>query len=567
MPILSAGEAVVQALLVEDVRYIFGVVGSSYLEILDAMYEREDIKFVGCRHEQGAGFMSLGYARASGKTGVCLVQNGPGVTNLVTTTAAALTCHTPMVILGGAPMMGQMYKDSFQELDHMSIFRPICKEVLQVNQPERSPEILRHAFRVATSGKMGPVYVDLPRNLLNAKELDVQIFKPTVYRPLQRFSGDAERLKEAVELLGSAKRPVIVAGGGVVWSGAHANVCRLAELLGAAIVTSYEHNDAVPNSHPLYLGALGRAGSAEALEASMEADVLLALGTRLSHFTTFYEYRYISQSARIIQVEIDQREIGRHYPVTVGILGDVGMVTSAITQSQRNTVQSSNRKRWTKRVEELRERRLQRLRAEAGLNGVPMKPQRVYAELRRVLTADTALVFDAGGAPALGYDRIEFSGPRTMFGTLDLGCIGAALPQAIGVKMANPDRPVISINGDGGFFMNVQELETAVRWGVPVVSIVMNNGAWGSEKAYQKYLYGERYVEADITNPRYDRLAELCGARGFYVERPEDLAPTVREALAADVPSVIEVPVDPDELPYPARAADVLKDKLSSIQE
>lgn len=567
MPILSAGEAVVQALLVEDVRYIFGVVGSSYLEILDAMYEREDIKFVGCRHEQGAGFMSLGYARASGKTGVCLVQNGPGVTNLVTTTAAALTCHTPMVVLGGAPMMGQMYKDSFQELDHMSIFRPICKEVLQVNQPERSPEILRHAFRVATSGKMGPVYVDLPRNLLNSKGLDVQIFKPTVYRPLQRFSADAERLKEAVELLGSAKRPVIVAGGGVVWSGAHANVGRLAELLGAAIVTSYEHNDAVPNSHPLYLGALGRAGSAEALEASMEADVLLALGTRLSHFTTFYEYRYISQSARIIQVEIDQREIGRHYPVTVGILGDVGVVMSAITQSQRNIVQSSNRKRWTKRVEELRERRLQRLRAEAGLNGVPMKPQRVYAELRRVLTADTALVFDAGGAPALGYDRIEFSGPRTMFGTLDLGCIGAALPQAIGVKMANPDRPVISINGDGGFFMNVQELETAVRWGVPVVSIVMNNGAWGSEKAYQKYLYGERYVEADITNPRYDRLAELCGARGFYVERPEDLAPTLLEALAADVPSVIEIPVDPDELPYPARAADVLKDKLSSIQD
>ena len=192
-----------------------------------------------------------------------------------------------------------------------------------------------------------------------------------------------------------------------------------------------------------------------------------------------------------------------------------------------------------------------------------MKPQRVYAELRGLL-ADAAVVFDAGGGPAYGYDRLDFSGPRTMFSTLDLGCIGSGFPQAIGVKMARPDKDVVSMNGDGGFFMNAQELETAARWEVPVVSVVLNNGSWGSEKAYQKVLYGERYVEANIGNPRYDRLADLCGGRGFYVERPEDVAPTMREALAERVPTVIEIPVDPEELPYPARAADVFKAKGGS---
>ncbi len=559
MPKMSAGQAIVEALRAEDVSYIFGVVGSSFLEILDAMYGRRDIRFVGCRHEQGAGFMALGYARASGKTGVCLVQNGPGVTNLVTNAAAALLCHTPMIILGGAPMMGQMYLDSFQELDQMSIFRPVCKATLQVNRPERAPEVLRHAFRVATSGKMGPVYVDLPRDLLNATELDVRIVSPSAYRPGQRLEGDRRLIGDSVELLLGAERPVILAGGGVVWSQAHNEVAQLADLLGAAVVTSYERNDAVPNDHPMYVGAIGRAGAPEAIEAMKDADVLLALGTRLGHFTGFYDYRYIPEAARIIQVEIDQAEIGRHYPVEVGILADVKAVTAALVRALEGNVPPDAKESRIRWIGDLREKRRKRLDAEASLDALPMKPQRVYAELRRVLPSETAVAFDAGGCPAMGYDRLQFSGPRTMFGTLDLGCIGAALPQAIGVKMARPDRPVLSINGDGGFFMNAQELETAVRWKVPVVSIVMNNSSWGSEKAYQKFLYGGRYIEADITNPRYDKLAELCGGRGFYAEKPEDVAPAVKEALAADVPTVIEIPVDPEELPYPARAADVFQ--------
>ena len=251
----------VEALRAEGVEYIFGVVGSAFLEVLDAMYGRTDIQFVGCRHEQGAGFMAMGYARATGRPGVCLVQNGPGVTNLLTCAAGARACHAPMVILGGAPMAEQMYRDSFQELDQLSVFRPVCKAAIQVNRADRAPEILRHAFRVATSGKMGPVYVDLPRDLLNARDVDVQILEPSAYRPPQRPEGDAERVREAAELLRRAESPAMIVGGGVVWGESHVEAIRLAEQLGAPIVASYERNDAVPNDHPLYVGPLGRAGA------------------------------------------------------------------------------------------------------------------------------------------------------------------------------------------------------------------------------------------------------------------------------------------------------------------
>ncbi len=559
MPIMKVGQAIVETLALEGVEHVFGVVGSATLEIMDAMYGRGDIRFVGCRHEQGAGFMALGYGRAKGQPGVCVAQNGPGVTNLVTNAAAALVCHTPMVIIGGASMTSQMYRESFQELDQPGIFRPVCKEVLQINRPERAPEMLRDAFRVAASGKMGPVYVDLPRDLLNAGEVEVELIEPASYRPQQHPEGDARRVAEAADLLTRAECPVLIAGGGVDWGRADADAVHLAEALGAAIVTSYGHNDAVSNSHPLYVGAIGRAGAPEAAEACRKADVVLALGSRLGHFTTFYDHRIIPEGAAIIQVEIDQREIGRNFPVAVGILGDAGAVARSLAQRLENAVPPAAVDQRRKDAADLRRRRRQRIDAEAGLDGLPPKPQRVYAELRRVLPESTAVVFDAGGGPAFGFDRIDYEAPRSMYTTIDLACVGSGLPQAIGVKMAEPERPVVSISGDGGFFMNAQELETASRWSVPVVNIVMNNNSWGSEKAYQRELYGGRYVEADIANPRFDKLAEMCGGRGFYAERPEEVASAVSEALRSDVPTVIEVPVDPEELPYPARVADVFQ--------
>lgn len=561
---LSAGQAVVESLKAEGTKYVFGVVGSCFVEVLDAMYGREDIRYVGVRHEEGGGFMALGYGMATGQPGVCMVTNGPGVTNLVTSVAGAYKTHTPMVVLTGAPMMAHLFRDSFQEIDHLGVLRPICKAVFQVNRPERIPELIRHAFRVATTGKMGPVLVDIPRDLLNAQDLEVDIFPPERSRPSQRPEGDSRRIREAAEVLSRARFPVLIAGGGVKWSGAHREVARLADFLTAPVVASFGHPDVLPYDHPLSIGVLGRAP--EAAEATQRADVILAFGTRLGHFTTFYDYRFFSRDAQIVQVEIDPEEIGRNFPVAVGIQGDAQAVAQALLRVLETAGPLPGREARLTFAAQLREKRQRRLEAEGNLSTLPLKPQRVYYELRRALPPDASVVTDAGAATGYAQDRILFRQPGTFFSSLDLGCVGSGFPTAVGVKMARPAQPVVAICGDGGFLMSVQELETAVRWKVPVVAIVMNNNSWGSEKAYQKYFYNERYVEADITNPRFDRLAELFGAKGFYVERPQEVGEALREALALHVPVVIEIPIDPNELPFPARAADVFQGRQPTLR-
>ena len=562
MAVMSAGKAVVECLRAEGVEYLFGLVGSAYLEILDALYGSEDLRFVGTRHEQGAAFMAVGYAMASGQPAVCIAQNGPGMTNLITGVAAAYRVHAPMVVLAPAPMLQDYYRDSLQELDHVSIFRPVTKLAVQVNLAKRIPELLRDAFRVATAGKMGPVLVDLPRDLLNEKEIEVELLPPQRSRPTQRPEGDSQRVAEGVELVKGAMSPVILAGGGAVWSDAGEAITRLAELVGAPIIAGYARNDVVPNKHPMYVGPLGRGGAPEAEEAMRNADVILAIGTRLPHLTSFYDNRYVPKEARILQVEIDQREIGRNYPVEVGIVGDARAVVHALTRGLAAAGQFPGKEGRVKKINDLRERRRRRLEEDGNLNSLPMKPQRAFYELRKAMPEEAALVIDAGGCTAFGFDRLECNGPKSFFDTIDLASIGSGFPLALGVQMALPHRPVVSIGGDGGFLMNAQELVTAAEWNIPVVTVVMNNNCWGSEKAYQKVLYEERYLGADLTNPRFDRLAELCGAKGFYVERPQDIGDALNEALKARAPAVIEIPVDPDELPYPTRAADVFKDRI-----
>ncbi len=471
MPTMSAGPAVVEALRLEGVQYIFGVVGSCYVEILDALYGRSEIQFLGVRHEQVAAHMADAYARASGRLGVCMATNGPGATNLMTGVASAYMNHAPMLVITGAPMISQMLRDSFQELDQLSLFRPITKAQIQIQRADRIPELFRHAVRVAMAGKKGPVLMDLPRDMLN-ESVDVAFIPTERSRWTQRDAGDADLIARAVEVLAPAKSPVIIAGGGVIWSDAQAEVLEVAERLTAAVVTSYGHNDAAPHDHPLVIGALGRAGSA-------------------ARFATIQAWR-----------------------------------------QQRQT----------------------RLAAAGQSDSLPLKPQRVYHELRPVLPRNTIVALDAGAAASHAYNLLDFYQPRTFISPGDLGCVGAGFPSALGAKLACPDRPVVCLCGDGGFLMTGQDLETAVRERIPVVTVVMTNNCWGSEKAYQKYFFNERYVGADFTNPRFDEYARLFGAQGLRAEKPEELRPALEKALAANVPTVLEIPIDPDELPFPARS-------------
>ncbi len=550
---MTAGQAVVETLCAEGVRYIFGVVGSTFLDVLDALYDRTDIRYIGVRHEQGGAFMADGFARVTGGLGVCLVTNGPGATNLTTGIYSAYVGHSPVIAIAGATARDVVYRDAFQEADHIGLFRPITKHAMSVNTAERIPELMRHAFRIAMSGKKGPVFVDIPRDVLNNQTIDAEIQAPESYRVQHRPPGDPALVRRAAELLRSAQRPLIIAGGGINHSEASEEVVNLSELLSIPMVTSYGRNDAVPNGHPMYVGPLGRAGAREAGELCSRSDVILAAGSRLSNFTSFYDNRYIPKDARIIQIEIDEKEIGRNYPVAVGIQGDVGAVLDGILGILREEGSQVEESAWSAEAQTLRAKRLERIEADGSLDATPIKPQRVYAELRKVLPSNATVALDAGACPAFGYDRLEFNQPRTFITPLDLGSLGFAFPEALGAKLGRPDAPAIAIHGDGGFLFNVQELETAVRERIAAVTLIMNNSEWGSEKAYQKALFGDRILGSDITNPRFDKLAELFGANGFYVESAEDIGDVLKQAMASDLPSVIEVPVDPDELPAPVR--------------
>jgi acetolactate synthase-1/2/3 large subunit/sulfoacetaldehyde acetyltransferase len=554
---MKAGEAVIELLRQEGVTHIFGIVGSSFLDILDPLYDRDDIQFVGVRHEQGAALMADGFSRISGKPGVILVTNGPGVLNLTFGVGSAFVAHSPMVVLAPSASRDHQYRDSTQEFDQVALFAPITKAAFPVNKIERLPDAIRHAFRVATSGKMGPVLVDIPRDLLPGAELDIDLAPPDTYRTGQtRSRGDRDLIDKAARVMLAAQRPVIVAGGGVVWSNAGDEVTRMADLLGAPIVTSYGRADAVPNDHPHFLGHLGRLGSEEGAEAIRQSDAILAVGTRLGQSTTFFDNRFIPAGVPIVQIEIDPKELGRNYPISVGIEGDAKAVMMELLDLVQQAEPRPNPE-WVSEIGDWNARRGQRLEDEGRLSSMPIKPQRVYAELRKVIPRNAIIALDAGLAPNFGQDRLMYYEPRSLMTSLDLGGLGFSFPAAIGASFAAPDRPVINFNGDGGFLFNAQEFETAVRYGLKLITVVMNNDCWGSEKAYQRYAFNERYVGADTVNPRFDKYAELFGGTGFYVERPEDIGNAMLEALKIDGPSIIEIPTDPDEMPRPARLADV----------
>ena len=550
----TGGRAVVELLKAEGVRQIFGIVGATFLDVLDTLYHDSSVEYINVRHEQAAAFMADGLARVTDRPGVCLVTSGPGATNLLTGVAAAYVAHSPVVVLVGGIALDHYQKDAFQEFDLVGMFRPVTKQALQITKADRIPELLRGALRTAMSGRQGPVFVEIPRDVLNGTLPPTAALAPGRYRVTHAQPPHADAIREAVQRLRQAERPLLLVGGGTSRAGANELVVQLSDRYGIPMITAYGRNDAVPNAHPLYLGPLGRAGAPEAAAACRRADLILAVGSRLAQFTTQFDDRYIRSGTAIVQIDLEARDIGRYYPVAVGIHADARETCQALLAALAQGGGPARNESWLREAETLRAQRQARLAAEEGLTAKPMKPQRVYAELRRVLPPETIVTLDAGAAPAYGYDRLRFARPRTFLTPLDLGGLGFAFPAALGAKLGRPEAPVVAIHGDGGYLMNAQELETAVRHGIGVVTIVMNNNCWGSEKAYQKHFYGGRYIGCDIGNPRYDQFARLFGAAGYYVEHPDQVGDAIKKALSESSPAVIEIPIDPDEFPTPVAA-------------
>jgi len=546
---ISGGKAVVDALEAERVEHVFGLIGSAGMEVFDALYDSKQVRFIGVRDERTGVHMADGYARASGRAGVFLAgQNGPGATNLVTGLAQAYAAYSPVVALAGSLSSAHIYRDAFQEVDQQALFRPVSKKTWTLTQTKRIPEMVREAFSTAMAPRRGPVVLNMPRDLLSDVTAIESAPAPSSFRARGTGAGDPEAIHAAAQLLARAQRPLIIVGGGIKNAGTHADAIALAEKLGAPIAMSPGHGDAIPCTSPYYAGQVGPRGNAVASRLAKEADVILALGTRLGFNTTFYSYDNLNRDARIIQVDQEHTAVGRFFPIALGIVADAARVAQALSRELASHRAAASVLERLASFQDERRKLLAEREAQGRKLGEPIQPAMVYEALRAVMPRDVIYTMDAGTLCLQATDQLLYYQPPALFTPLDFGLVGFSYAAGIGAKLACPDRTVVSLMGDGGFGMTSSEIGTAVANGINTVCVVMNNGCWGAEKAYQRDFFGERYLGADVPNPPYDQLAKLWGAEGFRVDRAAQLQDALRAAIAAKRPAIVDVMVDPAAL-------------------
>ena len=546
---MTGGEAVVETLLVNEVEVVTGLIGSSTLEILDGLYNNaEKIRYIGCRHESNGMIMMDAYARYTGKNGVFLSgQAGPGVSNTVTAMAQAKAAFSPVVNLAGAIASDHKGKDAFQEIDQVSLMQAVSKKVFEVKEVESIPEVLNEAMQTALTPRCGPVHVDMPRDVLGKS---AELNQPTKFKSIPALAADEENLKKAVKLLSEAHKPVILVGAGVKNYGTSAadSVLKLAELLNAPCTTSPGHGDAIPYSHPLNAGSAGPRGSGLGTKLLREADVILVLGSRLGFNTTFYSYENLNEKASIIQCEIDLNSIGRYFPVEVGIHADAKTVTDELCKMLETHKSKKEVQDWLDQFKDNRKNYFEKRDADADTESVPILPSGLFKELRGALPEDCVVTLDAGTMCLQLTDALQYHQPKSLFSPLDFGLVGFSYPAGLGIKLAAPERPVVSFHGDGGMSMVIPELSTAIENNINTVVCVMNNGTWGAEAAYQKDFFEGRFIGAHITTPEFDKVAELYGCKGIKVEKAGEIGDAIKAGIEADCPTVIDVQCSPDAL-------------------
>ena len=546
---ISGGQAAVQSLKKEKVEHVFGLIGSATMEMFDALYHEKKINFIGVRDERTGTHMADGYARACNKPGVILAgQNGPGATNLVTGVAQAKAAFSPVVAIAGSYSTKDKMEDAFQGLDQQSLFTPITKKTWTVKNSKIIPNVMSDAFSLAMKPRRGPVCVNLPRNILaSTNTYKINTDKPS-YESESSLKGKNEKIKKTAKIIDQAKQLVIIAGGGIKYPAKYKDVIKLAEYLNAPIVTAAGHGDAIPFNHKLNAGQMGPRGNPVASRLVKEADVILAIGTRLGFNSTFYSYDNINKKAKIIQIEIEKKMLGKYFPIIVGINADAATATNQIYKEIKKQRIKLDIKNWTNSY--LKERKdflINRDKDNLGKN-FPIQPKGLFKQLRKVLPKDTAITLDAGTLCLQATDALEYYNPPSLFTPLDFGLVGFSFACGLGVKIAKPKKTVVSLMGDGGFGMTISELSTAVEYGINTTTIVMNNQSWGAEKAYQKDFFGKRYLGADIASPSFDKVAELYGAKGFKVKKISEINEAVRAAVRSNKPAVVDVDVDPSAL-------------------
>jgi len=539
---MSGAEALVKSLERQKVKEIFGIPGGATLPIYDVLYS-SDIRHILVRHEQAAAHAADGYARASGKPGVCFATSGPGATNLVTGIANAYMDSIPIIAFTGQVPTSWIGKDAFQEADIVGITTPITKHNFQVQKASDIPETVKMAFYIATSGRPGPVLVDLPKDIQieNAEmefdgEVSLRGYKPT-YKP------HPIQVKRAAKILAEAERPIIIAGGGVIISNASEELVKLSEMLLAPVATTLMGKGCIPEDHPLALGQLGMHGTLAANKLILEADVLLCVGMRFSDRTTGDPTKFCPD-AKIIHIDIDSSEIDKNIKCCLTIVGDAKLTLKAINKALASTLKDK-KVNWSKKVAEVKDE--WRKTVKEGFN-----PPYLMKVLRRILPRDAIVTTEVGQNQMWAALYFDSYLPRTFMSSGGLGTMGFGFPAAIGAKVARPDKVVVDIAGDGSFMMNYQNLACVVSEKIPVIVLVLNNSVLGMVAQWQRLFYDRRYSHVHLGGvPDFVKLAEAHGAQGFRVETIKDFENAIKQSIKSDVATVIDVPISPEENVFP----------------
>ena len=537
---MSGAEILIKSLEAENVDTIFGYPGGQVLPIYDALYNA-DIRHILCRHEQGAAHAADGYARATGRPGVCLATSGPGATNLVTGIVNANMDSVPLVAITGQVAWPMLGRDSFQEADITGITMPVTKHNFLVRSADEVAQVVKEAFHIATTGRPGPVLIDMPRDVSagEAEYVIPQEMRLPGYKPV--IDPDPAQLNAAAQAIAKSQRPVIYAGGGVVISGAHEELLRLAELLIAPVTTTLMGMSAFPGDHPLSLGMLGMHGTKYANYAVSECDLLIGIGARFDDRVTGRVDGFASE-ATIIHIDIDPAEIGKNVAVDIPVIGDVkqilrrllAMLRPGLGEAWREKVQA-----WKKEYPVF------------DCDDEGMKPQSVIREIYRQTGGGARITTEVGQHQMWTAHNYIFTKPRSFITSGGLGTMGYGMPAAVGVQVGCPNETVFDIAGDGSIQMNIQELCTAVNYELPINVAILDNGFLGMVRQWQELFYGRRYSHTELFNPDFVKLAEAYGAEGYRVTKATEMGPVLEQAIRSSKPVMIDFVVQREENVFP----------------
>ena len=545
---MSPSEAFVETMAANKVKDIFGIMGSAFMDAMD-IFAPAGIRLIPVVHEQGAAHMADGYSRVSGRHGVVIGQNGPGISNCVTAIAAAYWAHSPVVIVTPETGTMGMGLGGFQEANQLPMFEEFTKYQGHVNNPKRMAEYTGRCFDRAMS-EMGPTQLNIPRDYFYG-EIEVEIPQPN---RLDRGPGGEKSLDEAAELLANAKFPVIISGGGVVMADGVEECKAFAERLGAPVVNSYLHNDSFPASHPLWCGPLGYQGSKAAMKLISQADVVVALGSRLGPFGTLPQHGmdYWPKNAKIIQIDADNKMLGLVKKISVGICGDAKEAAVALTKrlagktlvcdatkAERAKTIATEKAAWEKELDEWTHERdpfsldmiEEQKKEQTPTGGNYLHPRQVLRELEKAMPKDVMVSTDIGNINSVANSYLRFERPRSFFAPMSFGNCGYALPTMIGAKTAAPDRPAVAYAGDGAWAMSMVEILTAVRHDIPVTAVVFHNRQWGAEKKNQVDFYNRRFVAGELESPSFAGIAQSMGAEGIVVDQLDQVGPALKKAI------------------------------------